>query len=139
MAIKRNSNGQFGGDNKVSATCRQCGKVFVTYAAWVRKGGGKYCSPGCHHLSMEVNNPRARKDGYVMVKNPEHHRANKWGFVYQHIIAAENKIGRLLKDDEVVHHINGNPSDNHPDNIFIFSNRGDHARHHLTQRNFNRG
>ena len=28
-------------------TCKKCKKVFFTYDAWIRKGGGKYCSREC--------------------------------------------------------------------------------------------
>lgn len=31
----------------VACTCLNCGKVFEIPAAWVRKGGGKYCSKKC--------------------------------------------------------------------------------------------
>lgn len=73
-----------------------------------------------------------------MVKVPDHPRANKWGFVYQHILVAEEKIGRPLNAKEVVHHLNGNPSDNNPDNLFVFDSQGDHAHYHLEKQNYNR-
>jgi hypothetical protein len=129
--------GKFTGDNKVECVCQYCGNVFVTYRAWVRKGGGKYCSKQCCNLSKRLNKT-TRKDGYIMIKMPDHPRSNKWGFVYQHIIVAEEKIGRPLNKKEVVHHLNGNPSDNHPDNLFVFNSQGDHAHYHLEKQNYNR-
>lgn len=45
-------------------------------------------------------------NGYVEITDTTHHRARSSGAVYEHIIVAERKIGRLLKPKEVVHHIN---------------------------------
>lgn len=46
-----------------------------------------------------------------------------------HVIAMETRLGRRLRADEVVHHIDGNPSNNHPDNLSLMTRAG-HARHH---------
>ena len=43
----------------------------------------------------------------------------------------ENFIGRELKSDEVVHHVNGNPKDNRIQNLRIMSS-SDHAKLHRT-------
>lgn len=65
-----------------------------------------------------------------MVKMEGHHRANKDGYVYEHIAVAEEAFGRLLKDNEIVHHINGITTDNRPENLRIMS-RGKHLNMHL--------
>jgi hypothetical protein len=132
--MKRKVNGQFAGDIKIEVKCRQCGDLFFIYQAWIRKGGGKYCSKKCHDLSQRKNGVSTRDDGYVSIKIPNHPRSNKWGFVYEHILAAEQKLGRALKEKEVVHHLNGNPSDNKLANICIFDSQADHAHHHAIQR-----
>lgn len=56
-------------------------------------------------------------NGYVEIIDTTHHRARSSGAVYEHIIVAERKIGRLLKPEEVVHHINKIRHDNRPDNL----------------------
>lgn len=71
-------------------------------------------------------------NGYNMIYMPQHHRANKEGFVYEHIVVAEEKLGRLLYDDEVVHHINHIRNDNNPDNLMVFATNSDHSRFHKT-------
>jgi hypothetical protein len=128
------ATGRFIGNPKVKAICQQCGNNFFTYPAWIRKGGGKFCSKECHSLSQMKNGISIHNDGYIAIKLPDHPRANKWGFVYEHILVAEKKIGRPLNNEEVVHHVNGNPADNNPDNLFIFDSLANHAAHHANQR-----
>lgn len=69
-------------------------------------------------------------NGYNMIYMPQHHRANKDGFVYEHIVVAEEKLGRLLYDEEVVHHINHIRNDNNPDNLMVFATKSDHTIFH---------
>lgn len=69
-------------------------------------------------------------NGYVEIIDTTHHRARSSGAVYEHIIVAERKIGRLLKPEEVVHHINKIRHDNRPDNLMIFRSNADHTRFH---------
>ena len=114
--------------------CPKCGAK-VSRILWHGKRQ-KGCSPRCSSKSQNgITNPnwkggKTTDNGYLVVRREGHHRANKNGYVYEHIAVAEEAFGRLLKDNEVVHHINGIKTDNRPENLRIMS-RGKHLNMHL--------
>ena len=77
-----------------------------------------------------ANNPnwsggRNIHSGYVMI----------WidgKYVYEHRYVAEQKLGRKLKPKEVIHHIDGNKTNNDPDNIEVYPSHSAHMKNHLT-------
>lgn len=78
--------------------------------------------------------------GYVLVRvSPDHPRAfgpprlRRFKYAYEHDIVMETAIGRTLKKDEVVHHLNGIRDDNRPENLALES-RSYHAREHTSVR-----
>lgn len=77
------------------------------------------------------------KHGYILVYAPWHPNARRCGsrgavYIAEHRLVMEQKIGRLLERGEVVHHLNGDPADNRPENLELFSKNSDHLRHELT-------
>lgn len=75
--------------------------------------------------------------GYVMVQCKEHPRASKCGgYVPEHILIAEKKIGRYLTENEVVHHINGRKWDNKPENLSVMT-KSEHSKLHWMIRRYN--
>lgn len=69
-------------------------------------------------------------NGYRCVQVPEHPLASSRGYVLEHRLVAERKLGRLLHASEVVHHIDGNRCNNDPANLEVFRSKADHSRFH---------
>lgn len=78
-----------------------------------------------------------KSNGYVTVPCKEHPLANKDGYIMQHRLVMEKQIGRHLRRDEVVHHINGDKKDNRLENLMLFPNDMAHRKHHELMRNQN--
>lgn len=68
--------------------------------------------------------------GYIRVYMPEHINSDVKGLIYEHQLMAEKKIGRPLTEEEVVHHIDGNRSNNSLDNLLVFASNSDHIAFH---------
>lgn len=64
-----------------------------------------------------------RKDGYVRI-NIE----GKRHLLHRYI------MGKIVPDGSVVHHLDGNPSNNSPDNLVLLSSQSEHASLHAKQR-----
>lgn len=66
------------------------------------------------------------KAGYVLRYRPEHPNCNSNGYIREHRLVMEQKLGRPLLPEEVVHHKDDNPANNHPDNLELFQSNSDH-------------
>lgn len=64
----------------------------------------------------------ARVDGYIEVWTPTGKRL-------EHRVVMERHIGRALAEHEVVHHRDGNKTNNDPANLEV-TTQSEHARHH---------
>lgn len=72
-------------------------------------------------------------NGYTLVYLPKHESAmtnqNWLGYIYKHIAVAEERIGRRLRKDECVHHLDFDRSNNHPNNLLVML-KSEHRRLH---------
>lgn len=71
-------------------------------------------------------------DGRWMIQKPEGYLGKAYilgKYIYEHRYILEQKLGRLLEEGEVAHHIDGNKMNNHPDNLEVLS-VSEHIKHH---------
>ena len=61
------------------------------------------------------------KGDYNYALVPGHPKATDKNYVLEHRVVMENYLGRLLKDDEVVHHKDGNKKNNDIKNLEVMS------------------
>lgn len=107
-----------------------CGNLTVVVTAKLNNGRIKSC--GC--LTIQKAKERSRKNhpnwkggrlrtgrGYVVLLMPEHSRADKRGYVLEHLIVVEQKLGRALLPNENVHHLNGIKDDNRAENLELWN------------------
>ncbi len=87
---------------------------------------------------MENKDSRTKSEvrmlnGYRVVYKPDFYRSMKndnWkGYVYEHIFIAEKMIGRPLRDEEVVHHLDGDRANNRVENLLVLE-KSQHSKLH---------
>lgn len=96
-----------------------------------------------HEAAAKGNSSRPKREGshswkggtsYVNGRKclylPNHPRSHRNGYVYEHIVIAEQSLGRPIEADEVVHHIDNDPTNNDPSNLHVFTSQAEHMRHH---------
>ncbi len=128
---------KWNGQRFIWQACADCGKE-----RWVAFVGGKPVSVRCHPCFMKLrgrretgaNNPgwhggRRKCHGYIYILNREHPNADKTGLVPEHRMVAEKRLGRLLKTNEVTHHLNGIKDDNRPENLAVMARGGKRGHH----------
>ena len=81
-------------------------------------------------MKWKIKNRKKVKMGdRICLFMPEHPKANIKGYVGEARVLIENKIGRILNYNDIIHHINGNTKDNRYKNLELQS-RTKHTRMH---------
>jgi hypothetical protein len=111
--------------NKPHSYCNECLRVIMRNRTRQRLG-----IPLDAPLMKGRRKPRPEgytfeHHGYMIEKRTGHHRADEYGWVFQHILVAEEKYGFPITRDYTVHHRNGFRSDNRPENLELrYGNHG---------------
>ena len=71
-------------------------------------------------------------NGYVLLRMPGHHLADRRGYVYEHRLVAEQVLGRRLRPGEIPHHKNSIKADNRSENIEVVESAYHHRVAHRT-------
>lgn len=72
-----------------------------------------------------------KKGDYMYALVPNHPKATKNGYVLEHRIIMENYLGRILEDNEVVHHLNHDKFDNRLENLQVLTHNKHSKLHAL--------
>lgn len=108
----------------VLRVCENCGREFYTRLAYIKRGDGcRFCSYDCMN-EYRRNRPIRYIDsfGYYVVK-----REGKQ--IREHRAIIEDTLGRKLKTNEHVHHINGDKRDNRLENLCVIIGLEHHRLH----------
>ena len=116
--------------------CQICGLEY----GGRNSAGKRFCSSKCYgeyrKINYSGNNHNSWKggitysNGYRYIYSPNNPNANHVGYVMEHRLVMEDKIGRFLDlKNEVVHHINKNRKDNRIENLVLMT-RAEHLKHH---------
>lgn len=112
----------------VFLTCVICGNSFSVIPSRVRKGA-KYCSYRCHQIGEGRKGGNIRGD--QLKKSSKKKTYEKESGVHRHRLRMEEKLGRKLKQGEVVHHKDGNKFNNNDDNLILLKNQSEHTKIHI--------
>lgn len=127
-----------------SFPCARCG---VPILCWKHRAGKSVCTDCLTAIRSQNGKRRAamtpappvgttkvrsfRGRDYRVTYQPDHPNAPSGGWMMEHRLVMEAKVGRLLKSSEVVHHINHDSLDNRPENLELCASKGEHlAAHH---------
>lgn len=79
----------------------------------------------CHWKGGKTTN-----NGWILVRVKNHPKKNQSGYVAEHRIVVEKKIGRYLSGNEKVHHINLDKKDNRIENLYVCHGHAHHRKIH---------
>lgn len=129
-------------ENSKLLKCNHCGKEYLREVSHINESGNNFCSKTCANsffFSGEKHwkwngGKKLLTHGYIGLLAKDDERADRQGYYSEHRLVMEKHIGRKLKPEEVVHHINEIRTDNRIENLMLFANQKEHGKHHAKLR-----
>lgn len=136
--------------------CDICGKEFARKYSHATRTQNQFCSSICKGKFRKGKSPSLETrtkmgvsrsgekaynwkgglritSGRFYVKASNHPHVTKEGYIARSRFVMEDFIGRYLLPREVIHHINGDKTDDRIENLMLFKNGSDHAKFHMAQ------
>ncbi|MFA5168941.1 MAG: HNH endonuclease [Candidatus Omnitrophota bacterium] len=134
-------------ERSLAAISQECRVPLRTIAAWlkyfaipIRDYSSSQQTENCRKIKSEkLSKERSARwnggrkiacGGYILLARKDHPHADSCGYVMEHRLVMESLLGRYLNPSEVVHHIDGNVTNNSPENLMLFQSPRDHRIHH---------
>ena len=112
----------------VPIICARCGATFLRFQSRAKRYARNFCSLECSLADKKANRTGTINGlGY-------HQVSIECRTVLVHRLVMEQHLGRALRPGEVVHHINGDRSDNRIENLRVIENSSTHMREHGLER-----
>lgn len=135
------------GVSYITLPCSSCGFPVMKEIWDARRSKDNYCSKSCRSKGQSklrgMENHHNWKggryktsDGYRVIKCRDHPFSDSQGYVKEHRLVVEEKMGRYLTKEEVVHHIDFNRSNNNIVNLMLFPTSKAHMKFHTKLKQF---
>ena len=127
-------------NRKIQTDCPICGITFMAWLDNYRLRGFAHCGRKCSAkaVSMKFRGSKSHRwkggrtihpAGYVLVSPEGDTRRQQ----LEHRIVMEKLLGRLLDPNEIVHHKNGDRTDNKPGNLELVNGQSAHLAIHFNR------
>jgi hypothetical protein len=115
---------------KSTITCLNCNKEFTLIKSDADYTKRKFCSRRCVSTYFKPRVNFSKKiNGYNYVYKPDHPNTNTDGYVAEHRLVMEERVGHYISKDLHVHHINHVKDDNRIENLQLLTRKEHEAAH----------
>jgi uncharacterized protein (DUF1330 family) len=123
-------------NNNRSTKCRSCASKEIKPFLHTEESKEKISFTKLNQKKYKLRLKNSQ--GYIGIYCPNHPFKHPHdGRVAEHRLVMEKHLGRYLKPEEVVHHINGIRDDNRIENLILFPNQASHKKfYHISEKTF---